>query len=131
MSTFPLGQRLTDTRSAAGRSAPRRCSRAPRTQSAEFNDLFRHPQALAHVLSRRVVVTGSGAGSRKEGFKAILETIGTMHRAEGQRPAGTDVEHPLVSAGLGSHDERKVIVWAGLPPMQEFQRLLVCEWEMS
>lgn len=59
--------------------------------------------------------------TRKERYKWLLDTIGTMYRAGVPIMTGTDNNNPYVVPGFALHYELELFVRAGLTPMEALQ----------
>jgi imidazolonepropionase-like amidohydrolase len=54
-------------------------------------------------------------------FRKHIEVVGAMHRAGVRFMAGTDTPNPFCLPGFGVHDELKLLVGAGLTPLEAIQ----------
>jgi imidazolonepropionase-like amidohydrolase len=65
--------------------------------------------------------TAEDYANSKLGFRKSLEIVGAMHRAGVRILAGTDVANPYCFPGFSLHDELRLLVEAGLKPMDALQ----------
>lgn len=76
---------------------------------------FWRPDDSSHLLSKEE------QRSKSKAFRLYLQIVQTMHRDGVEILAGTDTPNPYSFPGFGLHDELKLLVDAGLTPLEALQ----------